>query len=256
MKIPIGVFIVLLLIPPSAYGADLTDIFLSTAKRELAGSRVATPPVAEGKRSPIGPQLYRRVVDSVILVVTETMIGTGVLLTPEGHVLTNAHVVGKNEVVGVVPRNPELLKGIERLRQEHVILAQVVALDVRRDLALLHMQSVPAGLRTAPLGEAGGVEVGQDVYSIGHPKGLLWSYAEGVVSQVRPDYEWVYDDGVPRRATVIQTQTPTHRGSSGGALFDGSGRIVGINYGGKDPTLSFAIAVGEVRDWIQKLAQK
>lgn len=256
MKIVIGVLIAWLLIPPATCGADPADVFLGAAKRELAESRVATPPTAEGKRSPIGPQLYRRVVDTVVLVVTENAIGTGVVVTSQGHVLTNAHVVGTNEVVAVVPRNAELLKGIDRLRQEHLVLTQVVAVDVLRDLALLHMQSVPAGLKPAPLGEAGAVEVGQDVYSIGHPKGLLWSYTEGVVSQVRPDYEWSYGDGVQHRATVLQTQTPTHRGSSGGALFDGGGRIVGINYGGKDPTLSFAIAVGEVRDWIQTLAQK
>jgi S1-C subfamily serine protease len=106
------------------------------------------------------------------------------------------------------------------------------------------------------LGEPDGVEVGQDVYAIGHPKGLLWSYTEGVVSQIRPNYQWSYREGSVHQATVIQTQTPMHAGSSGGALFDGGGRVVGINTALKDPTLGFAIAIGEVREWVQSLSKR
>jgi len=58
------------------------------------------------------------------------------------------------------------------------------------------------------------------------------------------------------QATVIQTQTPMHPGSSGGALFDGGGRVVGITSGQQDPTLNLAIAVSEVRDWVQSLARR
>jgi len=58
------------------------------------------------------------------------------------------------------------------------------------------------------------------------------------------------------QATVIQMQTPMHPGSSGGALFDGDGTVVGIASGQQDPTLNLAIAVSEVRDWIQNLARK
>jgi S1-C subfamily serine protease len=107
-----------------------------------------------------------------------------------------------------------------------------------------------------PLGEPDGVEVGQDVHAIGHPKGLLWSYTEGVVSQIRPNYQWSYREGSAHQATVIQTQTPMYAGSSGGALFDGGGRVVGINTALKDPTLGFAIAVGEIRDWVQNLSKR
>jgi len=239
---------------PAVFAEDLRDTFLDVARRELRGARVAEAPIVVGKRSPLGPQLYRKVVDSVVLVITKDSIGSGVVVSPKGHILTNWHVAGEYEIVGVVPRSQDLLKGIEHLRKEHVSLARVLATDPRRDLALLHVETVPAGLRPMTLGQPGGVEVGQDVYAIGHPKGLLWSYTEGVASQIRPDYQWIYQEGLVHQATVIQTQTPSHPGSSGGALFDGDGRVVGITYGGKDPTLSFAIAVSEVRDWIQNLA--
>jgi S1-C subfamily serine protease len=239
-----------------ASGEDLAETFLTVIQRELAGTRVADPPVVEGRRSPIGAQVYKRVVDSVLLVVSKDTLGSGVLISPKGLVLTNRHVVGENEAVGVVAKTPELLRGITQLRREHVVVARVVAKDVRRDLAILHIPTIPAGARNATLAEAGNVEVGQDVYAIGHPKGLLWTYSEGVVSQVRQDFQWNDEKGNALQATVIQTQTPMHTGNSGGALFDGDGRVVGVNSAQKDPTLNFAIAISEVRDWIQSLARR
>lgn len=241
---------------PPVLADDPQDAFVSVVKQQLGDARMAEPPSAGGTRSAMGPQLYRQVVDSVVLVVTKEGIGTGVLVSPKGHILTNWHVAQGYEVVGVVPRNRQLLKGLTELRKENVSLARVLALDPRRDLALLYVTPVPVGLKVAPLGKPGSVEVGQDVYSIGHPQGLLWSYAEGVVSQIRPDYQWVYDDGSKHQATVIQTQTPIHPGNSGGALFDGGSQVVGILYGGKEATLGFAIAVNEVYDWIQSLVRK
>jgi len=256
MRIVFGTLCLLLVAVQPVYGQDLRDTFLDVAKRELGKARIAEAPVVIGKRSPIGPQLYRRVVDSVILVVTKDAIGSGVVVTQKGHILTNWHVAGDYEVVGVVARSQELLKGIGQLRKEHITLARVLATDPRRDLALLYVTTIPLSLRAVPLGQPGGVEVGQDVYAIGHPKGLLWSYTEGVVSQIRPDFQWKFREGTTHQATVIQTQTPMHPGSSGGALFDGDGRVVGITSGQQDPTLNLAIAVSEVRDWIQNLARR
>jgi putative serine protease PepD len=257
MRLAVATLIALITIGPSpVFAEDLRDSFLDFARGELGAARIAEPPSAAGKRSAIGPQLYRRVVESVILVVTKEAIGSGVVVSPKGHILTNWHVVGGHEAVGVVPRTQELLKGLGQLRKEHITLARVLAVDPRRDLALLHVTSIPVGLRSVPLGEPDGVEVGQDVHAIGHPKGLLWSYTEGVVSQIRPNYQWSYREGSAHQATVIQTQTPMYAGSSGGALFDGGGRVVGINTALKDPTLGFAIAVGEIRDWVQNLSKR
>jgi S1-C subfamily serine protease len=256
MRLMLASFLVLLAVASPVAGQDLRDTFLDVVRRDLGNAEIADPPVVVGKRSAIGPQLYRRVVDSVVLIVTKESIGSGVVVSAKGHILTNWHVTGQYEVVGVVARTPELLKGIGKLRKENVTLAQVVATDPRRDLALLFIPTIPAVLHPAPLGQPGSVEVGEDVYAIGHPKGLLWSYAEGVVSQIRPDYEWAYADGSQHQATVLQTQAPMYPGNSGGALFDAGGQVVGILYGGKEATLGFAIAVNEVYDWIQSLVRK
>lgn len=243
--VPILLYAMILGIPGLVGADELQDVLFGAAQKGFANAKVAEAPSSEGRRSAAGPQLYRKLVDSVALVVTKESIGSGVVVTPNGHILTNWHVVGSNKVDGVVARSRELLRGLDHLKREDIVLATVVATDVRRDLAILFVENLPASLRPVPLGERDGVEVGQDVVSIGHPKGLLWSYTEGVVSQVRPDYQWTYESGSVYQATVIQTQTPTHPGSSGGALFDRSGRIVGVNYAAARPPLERALRIQE-----------
>lgn len=77
MRVAIAILTVLLAGAPTAFSQDSRDTFLDVAKRTLGEARLADPPTVTGKRSPIGPQIYRRVVDSVILVVTANAIGTG-----------------------------------------------------------------------------------------------------------------------------------------------------------------------------------
>jgi S1-C subfamily serine protease len=81
--------------------------------------------------------------------------------------------------------------------------------------------------------------VGTKPGGIGHPNGENWTYTKGIVSSVRPDYEWL-----THRATVIQTQTPINPGNSGGPLLSDDGKIVGVNsFGDKGAEgLNFAIA--------------
>jgi hypothetical protein len=92
------------------------------------------------------------------------------------------------------------------------------------------------------------IEVGADVRAIGHPNGENWTYTKGIVSSVRPDYEWSAGPGDPHRATVIQTQTPIDPGNSGGPLLSDDGKIVGVNsFIRKDAEgLNFAVAAKEI----------
>jgi serine protease Do len=92
--------------------------------------------------------------------------------------------------------------------------------------------------------------VGQDVFTIGHPKAYLWSFGQGVVAQIRPDYEWKYQDGILRSATAIQTQAPINPGDSGGPLLNAEGAVVGIVVGSASDTdgVSFAVAVQHLRE--------
>jgi hypothetical protein len=92
------------------------------------------------------------------------------------------------------------------------------------------------------------IEVGSDVAAIGHPKGEEWTFTKGIVSSVRPDYEWSYGPSDKHRATVIQTQTPINPGNSGGPLLSDDGKIIGVNsFGDKSAQgLNFAVAAKEL----------
>jgi len=96
--------------------------------------------------------------------------------------------------------------------------------------------------------------IGQEVFTIGHPKTYLWSFSQGIVSQIRPNYEWKYPDGILRSATTIQTQAPINPGDSGGPLLDDEGAVVGIVVGSATETdgVYFAVSAQHVRELLRR----
>jgi serine protease Do len=138
--------------------------------------------------------------------------GSGVVITPDGFMLTSAHVVAGSD--GRV----EAIVGGREIR------AEVVGADPLSDLAVL--RSDATDLAPAELGDAETLRVGQLVVAIGNPNGFDGSVTAGVVSALGRD--------LPVRAgriveNVIQTDAALNPGNSGGALADGRGCVVGIN---------------------------
>jgi S1-C subfamily serine protease len=194
-----------------------------------------------------GPQdisLFRQDAPSVVLILTKDGSGSGSLL-PENIILTNFHVIRHYREVTVVfkPADPS-----GRPTQDEVVKGNVVKVDVLRDLALVRPLSLPdRAVRPLEISSKD-IEVGADVAAIGHPKGNDWTFTKGIVSSVRPDYEWSYGPGDTHRATVIQTQTPINPGNSGGPLLSDDGKIVGVNsfIDKSAEGLNFAVAAKEI----------
>jgi serine protease Do len=150
--------------------------------------------------------------------------GSGVLLDPEGYIVTNAHVVESAAKVEVVlparlndgPPRRSILGG-----QGKSVTAEVVGVDKETDLAVLKIPQ--QGLPHLVLGDSEQVRPGQLVLAFGSPLGLENSVTMGVVSatarQIRPEDPMIY----------IQTDTPINPGNSGGPLIDLEGRVIGIN---------------------------
>ena len=142
--------------------------------------------------------------------------GSAVVLTPDGFLLTSAHVVGRSATRG----RATFADG----REERF---EVMGRDPLSDLALLRAEG--DALAAAELGDAEGLRVGQLVVAIGNPHGLGGSVTAGVVSALGRSLP-----ARSRRAgriidNVIQTDAALNPGSSGGALADSRGRVVGIN---------------------------
>jgi S1-C subfamily serine protease len=202
-----------------------------------------------------GPQdisLFRRAAPAVVLILVKGGLGSGSLLQ-ENVILTNFHVIDHSREVTVVfkPTDPS-----GKATQDEVVKGDVVKVDVQRDLALVRPRSLP-NHSVLPLEiSTQEIEVGADVRAIGHPKGEEWSYTKGIVSSVRPNYEWSGGPNESHRATVIQTQTPINPGNSGGPLLSDDGKIVGVNSfiekGAEG--LNFAVAANEIRYLLKKPA--
>jgi S1-C subfamily serine protease len=142
--------------------------------------------------------------------------GSAVVLTPDGFLLTSAHVVGRSAARG----RATFADGSE-------LRFDVVGRDPLSDLALLRADG--NGLAAAELGDADRLRVGQLVVAIGNPHGLGGSVTAGVVSALGRSLP-----ARSRRAgriidNVIQTDAALNPGSSGGALADSRGRVVGVN---------------------------
>ena len=142
--------------------------------------------------------------------------GSAVVLTPDGFLLTSAHVVAGRGRQG----RASFVDGRE-------IAFHVVGADALSDLAVLRADA--ADLKPAPLGDAERLRVGQLVIAIGNPHGFAGSVTAGVVSALGRSLPAREGAALRTIDNVIQTDAALNPGNSGGALLDSAGRVVGIN---------------------------
>jgi putative serine protease PepD len=143
--------------------------------------------------------------------------GSGVVLTADGAVLTNNHVVaGSSGTITVT-----LADGTEHT-------ATIVGTSPSYDLAVLRMQNV-SGLTAATLGRSADLQVGQQVVAIGSPQGLTGTVTTGIVSALNRTVGVQGDDGSAVVYNGIQTDAPINQGNSGGPLVNLDGQVIAIN---------------------------
>jgi S1-C subfamily serine protease len=195
-----------------------------------------------------GSSVYKTASPAVVFVCTDIGAGAGALYKSD-YVITNWHVVRGKEKALVIYKSSQ---GIE-VKKENAVVAEVIKVDEVADLALLRITKPRKNVTPLPLGDIARVEVGQEVHAIGHPEGEVWTYTKGTVSQIRPNYEWTYEDGSKHKSKVIQTQTPINPGNSGGPLLDDKAHIIGINsFGKRGQGLNYAISVDEIQTFLSR----
>ncbi len=224
---PVGLSLFFLFLPTGAFAQSAAPaspapalVELSRSLQELA-SKVSPsvvqifvtgyPPTDEDIQSPsVEPQLERSS-------------GSGVIVDPDGYIVTNTHVVENATRIEVeLPLEPSVSPGRSVLKRHgRTVGAQIVAIDQETDIAVVKVDA--HNLPALPFGDSDSLRAGQLVLAFGSPLGLESSVSMGVVSavarQLTPDDPMIY----------IQTDATINPGNSGGALVDTSGKLVGIN---------------------------
>lgn len=178
--------------------------------------------------------------------------GTGFIWDKQGHIVTNAHVIGDEHSRGVA-RNA---KFEVTLRDGKRYPARLVGLAQKKDLAVLKINAPGASLTTIHLPKAGEqLEVGQKTLAIGNPFGLDHTLTTGVISAL--NREVVGFGGVTIR-NMIQTDASINPGNSGGPLLNSAGQLIGINTmiyskSGGSAGIGFAVPIQTVRRLVPQL---
>jgi len=181
--------------------------------------------------------------------------GSGIIIDPDGYIVTNAHVLGGADHAQVTLPSSAGLSGREGLVPGvgKTVTAQVVGTDAETDIALLRLPET--GLPFLPLISSQPIRQGEVVLAFGSPLGLDDSVSLGVVSATARQF------GPEDMIAYIQTDAPINAGSSGGPLVDAAGRVVGINTlflseSGVSEGLGFAIPVDLVAPVVDQLRHK
>ena len=202
-----------------------------------------------------GADIYSSLISSTVLINSSYGFGSGVLISADGFIITNYHVIetnnsyNKNLTVQFCPIDYE-----KNITNQKSYIAKTIKVDPERDLALIKLNTKPDILINKPAKlkfSKNNTRIGMNVHAIGHPNGNHCYYTTGVVSQIKKDHTWTID-GEKYKATVIQTQTPINPGNSGGPLINDNAEVIGIATFGylKSQGLNYAVASNEIEDFV------
>ena len=194
--------------------------------------------------------VYKKCKDSVVQILAESSLsdsgqGSGVILSSDGYIVTNKHVVGSGTDFSIV------------FSDESSARATLVGYDSLSDIAILKTEK--EGLVPMELGSSEDLTVGQTLLAIGNPYGYTWSLTSGMVSGVERMVSTSTSASVI--PNMIQTDALINPGNSGGPLLDTQGRMVGLvssiySTSGSAQGLSFALPVESVRDIAEKIIKE
>ena len=225
---------------------------------------LSVPAFVSAQEATGGAKVYKQSIHSVVWIHSTRpnglATGSGSLIDAERRlVLTNFHVVEENAKVMVffpafregqpIPEKQYYADRVKRLG----VPGKVIALDRSADLAIIQLESLPEGAKAVTLA-TGSPDPGEVVHSIGNAgkSGALWGYVKGTVRQVyRKKWKAALDKRhvVNFEAKVIETDSPTNPGDSGGPLLNDNGELVGVTQGGamNAQLVSFFVDLSEVK---------
>lgn len=176
---------------------------------------------------------------------TETAAGSGIIISEDGYILTNNHVISGADKITVYVNSGE--EGAEEQTYE----ATLVGSSENNDIAVLKIDA--KGLNAATFGDSDQLEVGELAVAIGNPMGKVHgSVTAGIISAV--EQELTIDDVT---INAIQTDAAINPGNSGGALFDSYGNVIGVVYAKSSSVsiegIGYAIPVNNIKELVEQM---
>ncbi|RKZ38064.1 MAG: hypothetical protein DRQ37_00215 [Gammaproteobacteria bacterium] len=214
------------------------------APEQALGAIAMTPQRALAEIDVTAPD---NVASAVVLVVTPTASGSGVILDNDGHILTNWHLVRYFSAASVLFKDP----GTDSPAADGARVARVLRVNKFADLALLKVDSPPETARPIDLAPTVDLKRGQPVHALGHPKGGRWTHSEGMVSGVKATHTWFGGRNVVHRGSVLTARVAGDPGQSGAPILNSSLQMVAISSHLKRPAgLLTAVTVDTVRQFL------
>ena len=215
-----------------------------------------------------GDVLFKQAAESVVFIDSDNALGSGVIITDEGHIITNYHVIEDLNDDEIYVYLYEGVHNYDELVENYeYYTAEILSIDKSKDLALLQLEQEVDNISPILFAYDEDVKIGSQVFAIGHPMTddvYLWSFTEGIVNRIALE-EWSYaigglmgwflgEDDYKISANVITTQTPINGGNSGGLLMNSNGNLVGINTYSFDEymNVSGAIALNEIEEFLNR----
>ena len=149
--------------------------------------------------------------------------GSGVIISEDGYILTNNHVVSSSDSSSYYQVSEATGITVSLYNSDKTYSAKIVGTDEQTDLAIIKIDA--EGLTAADIGDSDSVKVGEFVLAVGNPLGLKTSVTSGIVSALGRDI--TSEDGTVYH--VMQTDCAINSGNSGGALVNSNGQVIGIN---------------------------
>ncbi len=176
------------------------------------------------------------VIKSVVTIKTDVGQGTGFIISNEGYVVTNAHVLAGGKEIKAITS------------EQNLINADFIGYDEELDIALL---KISGNYNKLKLADSDKVQTGEKVIAIGNPLGLQFSVSEGIISGV-------HREGGNKLKAYIQTDASLNPGNSGGPLINKQGEAIGINnfkLGGTEG-MGFALESNYIKSAVNKISQE
>jgi len=249
-------------------GATVTQVV-----DEVPGDAVAVDEAGGGAAKPLAgndfdpAELYRARAAGVVTIIAlfgehggtglgSSAQGSGFVASPEGYVLTNAHVITTAGEGGADAVPEPASEVYVAFRDGDRVAAKVVGWDLYDDVGVLKVDPKEHALSPLPLGDSSQVVVGEPVAAIGSPFGNETSLSVGVVAATERSIESLTSQY--NLVDAIQTDAPINRGNSGGPLFDARGRVIGLNAqirseSGTAEGVGFAVPINAARRSMEQL---